>query len=57
MTLWRHYAGEVARPSLLKGIGGPALFAGILGYVFDYLPHHPHQAQGRFDTSGFAPPR
>lgn len=54
MALYAWFAGL---PALLVLWVGPALVAsGLLGFVFDYLPHHPHESQDRFDSAGFAPP-
>lgn len=51
------YAWFAGAPALVALWVAPALVAsGLLGFVFDYLPHHPHEATGRFDSSGFAPP-
>lgn len=36
---------------VLPAIGASAL----LGYIFDYLPHRPHESQARFDSASFAP--
>lgn len=49
--------GVVAGPAALLALWvGPALLAsGMLGYIFDYLPHHPHGAQDRFGNARFAP--
>lgn len=52
------YGGLAGWEMLLTLWVAPALIAsGLLGYIFDYLPHQPHTAQGRFESSGFAPAR